>query len=151
MLQVLLDKLTIHTCQMGFTQSMNFRMNPMKPPIYISMMSIFVLALFCPGPSSSAEVRPVMSPDGRMRAPCRGTWRTDGVDERKYGLTVVTANVPVALRIKTYPGAAGTLGIPAGCQHALVYLERSLRYPAFGSYRRGRPHPADSRKIGSGN
>lgn len=133
MLQVLLDKLTIHTCQMGFTQSMNFRMNPMKPAIYILMMSILVLALFCPRPSSSAETRPVMSPDGRMRACAveRG--------ERRALLTEIWLSRDGGVRrerIKTYPGAAGTLELLPDAS-ALVYLERSLRYPAFGSYLAG--------------
>ena len=41
-----------------------------------------------------------------------------------------------AERIRTYPGAAGPLDfLPDGS--ALIYLERSLRYPAFGSYLAG--------------
>ena len=41
-----------------------------------------------------------------------------------------------AERLRTYPGAAGPLDfLPDGS--ALVYLERSLRYPAFGSYLAG--------------
>ena len=83
---------------------------------------------------SRAESSPgVSSPDGRMLAYAvqRG--------ERRALLTEIWLSRDGGAsreRIRTYPGASGSLGfLPDGS--ALVYLERSLRYPAFGSYLSG--------------
>ena len=95
--------------------------------------ALLAVTLLCPGPSSSEEIRPVTSPNGRMLASVvqRG--------ERRALMTEIWLARAVgasAERIRTYPGAAGPLGfLPDGS--ALVYLERSLRYPAFGSYLAG--------------
>lgn len=89
--------------------------------------------LLYPQPPVSAEIRSVMSPNGQMRAYAveRG--------ERRALLTEIWLSRDGGAsreRIRTYPGAAGPLGfLPDGT--ALVYLERSLRYPAFGSYLSG--------------
>ena len=89
--------------------------------------------LLCPETTSPAEIRPVMSPDARIRARAvqhgdrtalmTEIWLDRGDGERPR-------------RLRTYPGAAGTLEfLPDGS--SLVYLEHSLRYPAFGSYLAG--------------
>ena len=103
----------------------------MAPGSGLAVVTVLLVAtLLCPGPSSSAETRPVMSPDGRMRARAvehgartalmMEIWLDRGDGERPR-------------RLRTYPGAAGTLEFLPDAS-ALVYLERSLRYPAFGSY-----------------
>ncbi len=89
--------------------------------------------LLCPRPSSSAETRPVTSPDGRMRA-CAVEH-----GERRALLTEIwlsRGDGESPRRLRTYPGAAGALEFLPDAS-ALVYLERSLRYPAFGSYLAG--------------
>ena len=96
-------------------------------------VALLAVTLLCPGPSSSEEIRPVMSPNRRMQANAveRG--------ERRALMTEIWLARAVGAspeRLRTYPGAAGPLDfLPDGS--ALIYLERSLRYPAFGSYLAG--------------
>ena len=106
----------------------------MAPGSGLAVVTVLLVAtLLCPRPSSSAEVRPVLSPDGRMRA-CAVEH-----GERRALLTEIwldRGDGERPRRLRTYPGAAGTLEFLPD-RSALVYLERSLRYPAFGSYLSG--------------
>ena len=94
---------------------------------------LFAATLLYPGPSSSAEIRSITSHYGRMLASVleRG--------ERRALLTEIWLSRDGGAsreRVRTYPGAAGSIGfLPDGS--AMVYLERGLRYPAFGSYLSG--------------
>ena len=96
-------------------------------------MALITVALLCLRTALSGGIHPVRSPDGSTFASAveRG--------ERRALLTEIWLSRDGGAsreRIRTYPGAAGSLGfLPDGS--ALVYLERSLRYPAFGSYLSG--------------
>ena len=94
---------------------------------------LLAAALLCPRPALSGDIRPVRSADGSAVAYAvqRG--------ERRALLTELWLFRDAGAgpeRLRTYPGAAGALDfLPDGS--ALVYVERSLRYPAFGSYLSG--------------
>ena len=95
--------------------------------------ALLAAMLLCPLRPASAEIRSVMSPNGQMRAYAvqQGT--------RRALLTEIWLSRDGGAsheRIRTYPGASGSLGFLQDGS-ALVYLERSLRYPAFGSYLSG--------------
>lgn len=96
-------------------------------------MALISVALFCPRTALSGDIHPVRSADGSTLAYAvqRG--------EQRALLTEIWLSRDGGAgheRIRTYPGAAGSLGfLPDGS--ALVYLERGLRYPAFGSYLSG--------------
>ena len=98
----------------------------MAPGSGLAVVTVLLVAtLLCPRPSSSAEVRPVLSPDDRMRA-----WAVQR-GERRALLTEIWVSRDGGAsreRIRTYPGAAGTLEFLPDAS-TLVYLERSLRYP----------------------
>ena len=112
----------------------NLKTTPTAPGFVLALGTVLIAAtLICAGPSSSAEVRPVTSPDGRMRA--------GAVEhgERRALLTEIwldRGDGESPRRLRTYPGAAGALEFLPDAS-TLVYLERSLRYPAFGSYLAG--------------
>lgn len=100
----------------------------------VAIRTAFIAAtILCPRTSSAMQIRQVKSHDGRMHASAvqRG--------ERRALLTELWLSRDGGARrerIRTYPGASGSLGfLPDGS--ALVYLERGLRYPAFGSYLSG--------------
>ena len=106
--------------------------------------ALLAAALLFPPPAFSRENRPARSPDGSAVAYAvqRG--------ERRALLTEIWLSRDGGAsreRVRTYPGAAGSLGfLPDGS--ALVYLERGLRYPAFGSYLAGgRSLPAVNNRI----
>ena len=98
--------------------------------LYVASFSVALLSLWV---SVVAETRPVTVSVGRMHA------FAVKHGERRALLTEIWLSRDGGAsreRIRTYPGAAGSLGfLPDG--GALVYLERSLRYPAFGSYLSG--------------
>ena len=99
-------------------------------PLYTLLISA---TLLFPPPAFSRENRPARSPDGSTVAYAvqRG--------ERRALLTEIWLSRDGGAsreRIRTYLGAAGSFGFLRDGS-ALVYLERSLRYPAFGSYLSG--------------
>ena len=119
-------------CSNTTSSRKSFRKSP-GPGVVIRTLSCGA-TLFCLLIGSRAESSPgVSSPDGRTHA-C-----TVQRGERRALLTEIWLSGDGDVcreRIRTYPGAAGSLDfLPDG--GALVYLERSLRYPAFGSYLSG--------------
>ena len=95
--------------------------------------ALLAATLLCPRPCWSMEIRPVTSPNGRMLA-----YAVERGERRALMTEIWLARAVGASpeRLRTYPGAAGPLDfLPDGS--ALIYLERSLRYPAFGSYLAG--------------
>ena len=107
---------------------------PTAPGNALPVGAVLLFAtLLCPGTTSPAEIHPVMSPDGRMRA-----WSVQRGEQRALLTEIWLSRDGGASRerIRTYPGAAGTLEFLPDAS-ALVYLEHSLRYPAFGSYLSG--------------
>ena len=105
---------------------------------------LIAVTLLFPLPTFSRENRPDRSPDGSTLA------YTVQRGERRALLAEIWLSRDGGAsreRIRTCPGSAGSLGFLRDGS-ALVYLERSLRYPAFGSYLSGgRTLPIDKNRT----